>query len=118
MRIASAWHAGGILCVGFSGSDANFRSILKEFLRMEEEESITSLNDKEKHDIYITRSLKSDREAYGLPPKADARDLDIAYGCLRTYMRMLRDYFKKKIRANIIWDNDFESMARNLKSLK
>lgn len=63
MKIASAWYSGSLLCVGFSGSDANFRSILREFIHMKG--SITSLEDEEMHDVYITRGLKTDREVYG-----------------------------------------------------
>ena len=117
MAIASAWHHGSLLCVGFSGSDANFRSILKEIMFMTQG-GITSPNDEQKHEIYITRSLKSDREEYGLTDKATEEDSLIAYGCLRSYMRMIQDYFKKKIGAKIIWDRDFQSMAQHLKSLK
>ena len=115
MKIASAWHSGGLLCVGFSGSDANFRSILREFIRMKG--SITSLKDEEMHDVYITRGLKTDREAYGLTEKTNDDDLRFSYGCLKTYMSMLQNYFYNKTGAHIIWDEDFESMARNLKGL-
>lgn len=115
MKIASAWYSGSLLCVGFSGSDANFRSILREFIHMKG--SITSLEDEEMHDVYITRGLKTDREVYGLTEKTNDDDLMFSYACLKTYMSMLQNYFFNKTGAHIIWDEDFESMARNLKGL-
>lgn len=114
LRIADAVSEGSLLCVGFSGVDANFRSIQSELIRSRNK--VLSQQDYKRHDVYITRSLKHDRKDFDMVE--NEKDIDIAYACLRSHMNMLRDYFKDVIGAKLIWAENFDAMAALLRELK
>lgn len=114
LRIADAVNEGCLLCVGFSGVDANFRSIQSELIRSRNQ--VLSLQDYKRHDVYITRSLKQDRKCFDMVE--NGKDIDTAYACLRSHMNMMQDYFDNVVGANLIWAENFEAMAALLRELK
>lgn len=116
IRIASARHEGNLLCVGFSGTDANFRSIVREFIQTKDD-IVSMKTDGKEHDIYITRGLQADCKAYQFNLDLDKTNDEASYYCLKSYMNMLKEYFEKKLNAHIIWDDNFKEMADNLKNL-
>ena len=114
LRIADALNEGCLLCVGFSGVDANFRSIQSELIRSLDQ--VSSLQDDKRHNVYITRSLKQDRKCFDMVEKE--KDIDTAYACLRSHMNMLQNYFKDVVGAKLVWAENFETMAALLRKLK
>lgn len=114
LRIADALTEGSLLCVGFSGVDANFRSIQSELIRSRNQ--VLSLQDYKRHKVYITRSLKQDRKCFDMIEHG--KDIDTAYACLRSYMNMLQDYFVNVLGATLVWAENFEAMAALLRKLK
>ena len=114
LRIADALNEGSLLCVGFSGVDANFRSIQSELIRSRNQ--VLSLQDYKRHKVYITRSLKQDRKCFDMVEHG--KDIDIAYACLRSYMNMMQDYFVNVLGATLVWAENFETMAALLRKLK
>lgn len=114
LRIADAVNEGSLLCVGFSGVDANFRSIQGELIHSHNQ--VLSLQDYKRHNVYITRSLKHDRRHFDMVE--NEKDIDTAYACLRSHMNMLRDYFENVVGAKLVWAENFEAMAALLRGLK
>lgn len=114
LRIADAINEGSLLCVGFSGIDANFRSIQSELISSHNQ--VLSLQDYKWHKVYITRSLKPDRKHFDMVEKE--KDIDTAYACLRSHMNMLRSYFGNVVGAELVWAENFEAMAELLRGLK
>ena len=114
LRIADAINEGSLLCVGFSGVDANFRSIQSELIHSRNQ--VLSLLDYKRHNVYITRSLKHDRKYFDMVE--NEKDIDTAYACLRLHMSMLQDYFENVVGAKLVWAENFEAMAALLRGLK
>lgn len=114
LRIADAINEGSLLCVGFSGVDANFRSIQSELIHSRNQ--VLSLLDYKRHNVYITRSLKQDRKSFDM--LKSEKNIDTAYACLRSHMNMLQDYFEDVVGAKLVWAENFEAMAALLRELK
>lgn len=114
LRIADAINEGSLLCVGFSGIDANFRSIQNELIRSHNQ--VLSLQDYKHYKVYITRSLKPDRKHFDMVENEE--DIDAAYACLRSHMNMLQNYFENVVGAKLVWAENFEAMAALLRELK
>ena len=108
MYLASAYHNNSLLCVGFSGSDANFRHFTEQMMHLQGR----------KHRIYITRSLEEGTKPYHFDRNTPLEYLETAYACTDTYLRMVNNYFEREIHAEIVWAENYETMAEKLKELK
>lgn len=107
MYLANTYHKNNLLCVGFSGNDINFRRFIEQMMHLQGDS----------HHIYITRSLKEDSKPYRFNKFTPENDLETAYACVDTYIKMLRSYFRKEVGATILWSENYETMAASLAEL-
>jgi hypothetical protein len=114
MQIADAYYKGSLLCVGFSGVDPNFRSVIRQMNLLK---NAPVFDDGKKHEILLTRSLKEIRRYYGINEEMEADDYGPAFLCACTYLEMLRQYYKNATKVKLLWSSDYEDMNDKLKKM-
>lgn len=114
MEIARAFYRGHLLCVGFSGSDANFRSVLRQRSLYASAPSFSKELKKNNH-ILMTRSLKEITDYYEIKKGMAEKNLEVAFSCAMTNLCMQENYYSKNHNITILWTQDFEDMTKQIK---
>ena len=114
IQIANAYSRGNLICVGFSGVDPNFRSIIRQ---LTQRNSVWAYSEeKDKNKIFITRSLKEIRNQYHIDENMEELDLEMGFHCVRTFLDMMQHYFRHEVDVTILWSKDYEDMVENMKT--
>ena len=114
MQIADAYYRGSLLCVGFSGVDPNFRSVIRQMNHLK---NAPVFDDGKEHEIFLTRGLKEITKYYGIKDEMEEDDYEPAFLCARTYLEMLKYYYMKEIKVNILWSAKYEDMNARLRAV-
>lgn len=113
IRITDIMSTTNLLCVGFSGTDANFRHLVRLYKTLKDSPVFAS--GRENYKIYLTRSCHSDVERFA--PNAEhlsKRERECAYRCLSTYLDLVQAYYEKQLGVHLLWTENFGEMAIEL----
>lgn len=112
MKLAEACRKGSLLCVGFSGVDPNFRSIVRQIIHQKNAPVFS--NDRE-NKVFITRSLEEVFKNYRINEDMSASDYEVAFLCANTYLDMLQHYYQHEVEVDVLWAKDFDRLSEHLK---
>ena len=108
LRIASVLSTHCLLCVGFSGTDANFRFLTRNMANMKKRREFSNSNAKLLK-VWLTRAFESTFLESSMNGNINA------YACFKTYTDSFEYYFKNNFGINILWAENFVKMADKLK---
>lgn len=108
VRLADTMLKYDILCVGFSGDDANFR-MLRRFLAESMTNPIMGIGNGRKK-LYIMRSCGNEVENFINNPNFASMP-ECALASIKTYLELVGTYFKKQLGTEVIWSNGYLKMA-------
>ena len=111
IHLANAYDRGSLLCVGFSGVDPNFRSIVGQMVRRADNPVFFRSHDSK---AFLARSLEEITKYYGIRENMDPSKYDVAFRCADTYLDMLQHYIMNKVGMEILWSENHSSMAKRL----
>lgn len=113
LRITDIMNTTNLLCVGFSGTDANFRQLVRLYKTLKD--SPLFANGRGDYSIYLARSCHADVERYA--PNAEGLNnvqRMCAYRCINTYFDLVQTYYEKQLGVHLLWTEDFGKMALDL----
>lgn len=99
------------MCVGFSGTDSNFRTLTKS-LKAADEHDLFGIN--RKYTITITRSETDYRDKY--MKGIDKKYSDIVDGLTECTKNMVNRYYHSYFGVNVYWKYNFSQLAAFLKT--
>jgi hypothetical protein len=109
IRVADILSEYSLLCVGFSGNDANFRFLTHMFNDIKKS---TTFGDDEQagESVWLTYTYEGTF-------LSDTNNENLnAYACLKTYIDSFERYFKENFGIIILWTKDYKEMADRLKA--
>jgi len=107
-RIADVMQNNNLLCIGFSGTDANFRYLAR---MMNTIHNNSVLGSDVENRIWITQRLHSKFL------KDSKTGNPYSFACLEMLTESTTRYFKKHFNATILWAENFHKMADELKRI-
>ena len=135
VRIADALIRSPVLCVGFSGTDPNFRylcRLLKNNASLSQNDRSNQKN--EGPNVYLTRVYNQD--GYSdvgrfLPRKrnssgdetnepidpTDEKDILCTYYCVKTYLKVVQDYYLHQLGTKVLWAEKYDNIANMIHEL-
>ena len=116
IRIAEAINTYDLLCVGFSGTDANFRNLVQLCRQLQDNPIFAS--EKNPHKVYLMRACKADVDRFTTAiDKFTSEDLECAYWCVDTYFDLVQTYYNNQLGMILLWSEDYDHMADQLDKL-
>ena len=113
IKLAEACRKGSLLCVGFSGVDPNFRSVVRQIVN---QKNAPVFSDNRDNKVYITRSLKGIKKAYHISAGMPSSDYEVAFLCANTYLDMLQHYYQHEVEVDMLWAKDFGELSERLRN--
>lgn len=111
IRLADVMLKYNVLCIGFSGDDANFR-MLRRFLEESMVNPIMGSGNEKKH-LYIMKSCGNEIQNF-----INCRDFnskpELALASIKTYLELVSNYFTRQLGTEIIWSNGYIKMAEQI----
>lgn len=116
IRIAEAINTYDLLCVGFSGTDANFRNLVQLCRQLQGTPIFASgMNP---HKVFLTRACKYDVDRYTKAKDTfTSEELECAFWCVGTYFDLVQMYYAYQLGITVLWSEDFDDMAKQLGQL-
>ena len=113
--LSQALGATDLFCVGFSGTDANFRylirlhkAMLRGFLTQ----------DQQTHRIYLTESMEKLKKHYDAKDRVQTNDdKHLFCVCLEKALEMIENYYEHQFNAVYIWAHNYDDLANRLLKL-
>ena len=116
IRIAEAINTYDLLCVGFSGTDANFRNLVQLCRQLQDTPIFAS--EQNAHKVFLTRACKCDVDRYMKAKDTfTPDDLECAFWCVDTYFGLVQMYYYYQLGITVLWSEDFDDMAEQLDQL-
>lgn len=111
LRIADILSKNNLLCVGFSGTDSNFRNLCR-MMKTLHEQSLLGIS--QKHNVWLTQSYSE------IKPFAaqSAGGNPYAFACFETITNNIKEYFDNQFGITVLWSKDYSEMADRLKMIK
>lgn len=111
IRLADVMLKYNVLCIGFSGDDANFR-MLRRFLEESMANPIMGKGTVKKH-LYVMRSCGNEIQNF-----INCRDFNSKAECalasIKTYLELVSNYFVRQLGTEIIWSDGYIKMAEQI----
>lgn len=108
VRLADTMLKYDILCVGFSGDDANFR-MLRRFLAESASNPIMGNEDGRKK-LYIMRSCENEVDNF-INNRSFKTMPECALASIKTYLELVDSYFKNQLNTEVFWSDSYLKMA-------
>lgn len=108
IRLADTMLKNNVLCVGFSGDDANFR-MLRRFLAESMTNPIMGIGNERKK-LYIMRSCGNEIENFINNSIFESMP-ECALASIKTYLELVSIYFKKQLGMEVFWSSGYLKMA-------
>lgn len=113
--LSQALRATDLFCVGFSGTDANFRYLIrlnKAMLR-----GLLS-QDQQAHRVYLMESMEKLKKHYGAKGCAQTDDEKKLFCvCLEKALEMIESYYAHQFNAVYVWAQNYDDLANRLLNL-
>lgn len=113
MKLAEACRRGSLLCVGFSGVDTNFRSIIRQITH---QVNAPVFSNDRKNKVYLTRSLEEVNRYYHINENMPKSAYQVAFQCANTFLDMLKHYYQQEVEVDVLLAKDFTDLSDHLKT--
>lgn len=104
-----------VLCIGFSGTDPNFR-MLRHLLYQSKIDSIIGNIDVK--NFYLMRSCGDEiSNLCKFDDPSNTNQCHSSIVCIKTYLDMVTTYFKEQLGVDVIWSNGYLFTAKQINNL-
>lgn len=97
-----------ILCVGFSGTDPNFRMLRREYLRSA---SNPFKGEQVPKKLFLTRAFQPDLKHI---MKSLGNNPECVLASVETFLHLVDTYYKRNLGVDIIWSYDYTMLAEQI----
>ena len=111
IRLADTMLQYDVLCIGFSGDDANFR-MLRRFLSESMSNPIMGMGNK-KNKLYMMKSCGQEFSNIKDSPQFSCKP-ECAFASIKTYLELVSNYFRIQLGTDIIWSDGYMDMAQQI----
>ena len=109
LRIAEVLSTDNLLCVGFSGADANFRYLSRILYQLQKKPYLIGTG--KKHKVWLNFTYKSFKASFMDGSKnGDYR----AFACFETFTDSVTNYFRNEYGVSVLWSESYDDMAEKL----
>jgi hypothetical protein len=106
-RIADVLSENNLLCVGFSGTDANFRFLCRTLLKIQRASTLGNHTDQKK--VWLAKRCEGSF--------ISDEDSPYAFACLQAHADSVSNYFRKQFGIQILWHKEFLDLAKRLEEI-